>query len=55
MYLGSFMLDVVFSDPRLFVWPVTISFCGVAVAAVLYTKWSTSHAADYHLIPQQTS
>lgn len=53
MYLGSFLLDVVFSDPKLFVWPVTISFGAVCIAAILYTRWFKGCGDDYQLLVQQ--
>ncbi len=53
MYLASFLLNVIFSEPKEFLWPVTISYIAVLTAAVLYRSWANDNAHQYHLLVQQ--
>ena len=39
MYLGSFLLSLIFWDPRDFFWPVLLSFISVVAACLLYSYY----------------
>lgn len=42
MYVCSFLLTALFPDPRLFLWPVVVSFAAVLAAAVCFTHFAAA-------------